>query len=62
MEIEKQNTFLLAIAPPHGKGKYHNYSTRILNRNDDFPEGCPCGLKEEFVTKNLIIKELGSRV
>ena len=38
--------FLLADAPTHGKGKFHNYSSGIFNRNDDFPEGFPCGLIE----------------
>ena len=47
---------MLADAPPHGRVKFHNYSKRIFNRNDDFPDGCPCGLREDFVFKKLADK------
>ncbi|CAD8084762.1 unnamed protein product [Paramecium primaurelia] len=37
--------YLIADSPPHGK-LYHNYL-------DNFPEGCPCGLKQESIFRTL---------
>ncbi|CAK86031.1 unnamed protein product (macronuclear) [Paramecium tetraurelia] len=37
--------YLIADSPPHGK-QYHNYG-------DHFPEGCPCGLKQEKIFRIL---------
>ncbi|CAK92191.1 unnamed protein product (macronuclear) [Paramecium tetraurelia] len=37
--------FLIADAPPHGKA-YNNFK-------DNYPEGCPCGLKQDIILNAL---------
>lgn len=38
----KRFMFLVADSPPHGNPQFHNYE-------DDYPDGCPCGLDENHV-------------
>ncbi|KAM3136527.1 hypothetical protein pb186bvf_011330 [Paramecium bursaria] len=38
----KRFMFLVADSPPHGNPLFHNYE-------DDYPDGCPCGLDENHI-------------